>query len=400
MLEQFNSYLLYGSRFCGVEQTSKNGVDLFLVTCLKKTKKEVDLERSFSAVSIMDVSKKLANKQHICLIINNDHVLTKVLETEETDALKLVNKAFPNINSTDFYFEIVKQNKISLVAICRRDYVDSIIKTYSDFNVFVTNFSLGNNIVSCITGFIEASSIQTSNALLAVSNKSIDAITSIDKSDDVFYNINGLNTASIYMVSLSGALSAILNQYNPLINYESRKNELIELFKQIRFFNQFLKTGLVFILGILLINFLFFNFYFTELTALNETSQVNLATKNKILSLSTSVNKSQKITEDLLKSSDSKSAFYVNAIVQSLPMSIVLSELNYQPLERQIKPDKTIELMENTILVSGESNDSKQYSDWVATLENLDWIDKVWVESYSDSKTSSSSFSIKIQLFP
>ena len=133
---------------------------------------------------------------------------------------------------------------------------------------------------------------------------------------------------------------------------------------------------------------------------LNGTSQINQTSKNEILKLSEDVNKAQKTTEDILKSSTSKSTFYINAIVNSLPESILLSEINYQPLEKRIKDDKPIELNLNTIIVSGESNNSTQYSQWITLLENMNWIDKVTVESYNDSKTSASNFSIKINITP
>ena len=151
-------------------------------------------------------------------------------------------------------------------------------------------------------------------------------------------------------------------------------------------------------MGILLVNFLFFSFYFEKTKTWNESSQINQAAKKKVIKLNETVSELQKMTDDMLKSSASKSAFYINTIVNSLPESILLSEINYQPLEKRIKKDKTILLQKNTIIVSGNSNDSQLYSQWISVLENVDWVSHIDVIDYSDLKRSTSHFSIKINM--
>ena len=397
MFELFISYLQFGKYYCGIEHTLLNNEVIIYTTILKKKKKEVVLSSLFSSKSIEEGSKKLSKKQHILLIINNEHVLTKILENETLDSIKLVNTAFPNINLAEFYFEIIQQSSKYFISICRKSYVDSIIESYSNLGVYVVNFSLGNSLVSNVISYIDNSSVSTSNALITCHNNFIEAIDLIQNINEVHYNINGLNTPNYNLLSLSGALSRVLNNYNPFISFQEKRDKLVNEFTQIRFFSQFLNFGLVFILGLLIVNFLLFNFYFNEVNTLNETSQLNQKTKNKILKLDKKVSKAQKMTDDMLKSNSSKSSFYVNAIINSLPESILLSEINYQPLAKNIKKDKAIAIHQNNIVVSGTSNNSSIYSDWITFLEGLNWVNKVEVENYNDSKYSSN-FSIKIRL--
>lgn len=398
MLDRILTYLQFGNTFCGVEHTIKDDKELLYVTRLKKTKKEVFLEDSFSSNLIEEVFRKLPRKQPIFLIINNEQVLTKSLKKDTTEAFKLVNKAFPNINISDFYYEIVKQGAKYFVSICRKSYVDNIIKEYNGLGGLVINFSLGNSIISNVISYMDSSIVFTSNALLILNNNIIETIENKDDIKEKRYNVNGLNITSFYILSLSGALSSILSNYSPLINFKDKINLLLNSFKQVRFYNQFLKIGLSFILGLLLINFLFFNFYFTELETLKATFQLNQTTKSKIITLNEDVIKAQKLSDDLFKSSVSKSSFFINSIVNSLPNSILLTEINYQPLQRQVKAEKPIELKNNMILISGESSHSNQYSEWISNLEGYDWISSVQVENYSDSKTTTSTFRILIQL--
>ncbi|WP_303316679.1 hypothetical protein Q4Q34_07700 [Flavivirga abyssicola] len=398
MFERLKSYLIYGNQFCGVEHTTYNNESVIYSTVLKKTKKAVDINEIFTSSSIKELTSKLAKKQHLFLIINNEHVLTKTIKSEQTDDLKLVNKAFPNINVLEFYYEVLKQDDRFFVSICRQSYIDTLIKTYTENGLYILNFSLGNSILTDIVTYIDDTITLTSNASITTENnfiKSIDLSESIQKKQ---YHVNGLTVSNNNLLSFSGALSYVLNKYQPVINYKDKKNTLSNTYKQIRFFSQFLKTGLIFILGILLVNFLFFNFYFEKVKALNETSQINQAAKEKILKLNHTVSKSQRMTDDMLKSSSSKSSFYINAIVTSLPETVLLSEINYQPLEKKIKKDKTIVLRKNTIIVSGDSNNSQQYSKWISILESIDWVNNIEVLDYSDLKKTSSHFSIKINM--
>ncbi|ULC57915.1 hypothetical protein MBM09_08275 [Flaviramulus sp. BrNp1-15] len=397
MLDRFISYLQFGNTFSGIEYTLKHNEAIIYVTILKKIKQEVDIHTTFSSKSVEDVSKQLPKQQHVFLIINNDHILTKKLKHEaHNDDLKLVNKAFPNINLAEFYFEIIDQNDYYFISICRKKYVDELIKKYTDLGIYVVNFSLGNSIISNTISFVDIDAISTSNAVISFKNKTIETIDLNENIKEENYNINGLETSNYYILSLSGALAYVLNNYKPTTNFKNKLTELLNTFKQVRFFNQFFKTSLVFILVVLLINFAFFNYYFNKVNSLNSTSQLNQTTKSQIIKLNEDVSKSKKMTDDLLKSSASKSSFYVNSLVKSIPNSILLTEINYQPLMKSLKQDKGIELNQNTIILSGTSNDSEAYSKWVSTLETMTWIDKVEVNNYKDTKTSISSFSIKI----
>ena len=130
MLNRFLTYLKLGNCFCGIEHSSKNGADIIYGIQLKQSKGELNIESSFEEKTIEDASNKLAKNQHLTLVINNDKVLSKFIESDQQDTLKLVYKVFPNANLKDFYFEILSQKNNHFVSLCRKDYVDNIIKDY------------------------------------------------------------------------------------------------------------------------------------------------------------------------------------------------------------------------------------------------------------------------------
>lgn len=398
MLNRFLTYLKYGNLFCGIEHSSKNGTDIIYGIQLKQSKGELNIESSFEEKTIEDVSYKLANYQHLNLVINNDKVLSKYIESDQQDTLKLVYKGFPNVNLNDFYFEVLSQKKYHFISLCRKDYVDNIIKDYEKHKISVINFSLGNNLIETITNFIkEEDEIFSSNSKIQLKNNHI---VQIEKDEVITENyvVNGLNIFNSHLLALSGALQPLLNNQNTLTNFSEEKNRLTNEFKQTRFFNQFLKLGGLFILGLLLVNFFFFNHYFNKVNELKQVSEINQTTKSQIIKLNESVSKKQKMMDDLLKSNGSKTSFYSNKIMQSLPSSILLSEFNYQPLLKRIKAEKEIELENNIITISGTSSVSEVFSSWINTLEQQNWIIKVDIIDYGSTSSNTSDFKIKIVL--
>lgn len=398
MLKQFKTYLEYGNRFCGVEHTMPLGKDIIYVTLLKKAKNNVDVEKTFEEASIKNTITKLPKNQAIFLVINNDNILTKHIESEQTELAKLVYNAFPNINLEEFVYEVISQGNKHLVSICRKVYVEELITKYKENDGFIISISLGNNIISGIAHFVDDRTIVTSNAHISLENRLITAVEKKETESIKTYDINGIQINSNQVLSFSAALDGILQNFNPRTNFDLLKNSIKGDYLQSRFFSQFLKFGLLFILVILLINFFIFNHYFNTVKTLQQTSQINQTTKQNILELSGSVNKTQKMVDDMLKSSTSKSSFYTNSIIQGLPSSVLLSGLNYQPVLKRIKLGQSIETNNHIILISGESNDSEQFSKWIANLEATDWIKNVEIANYEDISKSLSSFSLNLNI--
>jgi len=398
MIDRLLKYLTYGNQFCGIECTTENGQDIFRATVLKQTKKELVEDASVEENSIETIAKTLSKNQHIFLIVNTEKVLVKSIESEQKDHLKLVYKAYPNLDVNSFYYEVLSQGNRHFIALCRKDYIDNLITEFSEYKLNVIDFSLGHSLAAILTDYINENTVYSSNSKIEFIDN---GITSIEKHEPIseHYKINGLKISSAYLLSFLAAIESVLNSNISQTNSSVTKQNLIDDYKQTRFFNQFLKFGGIFILGLLLINFLFFNHYFNRVNELGQISELNQSTKAKIIKLDAAVSKKKKMVDDILKSNASKSSFYSDRIITALPKSILLSELQYQPLLKRISKEKPIELNEDTIHISGTSNDSEVFSNWISQLEKLEWIEKVEIVDYGTESNSNSEFKIKIGLY-
>ena len=262
----------------------------------------------------------------------------------------------------------------------------------------IIDFHLGNLALSTIVSFINKDSIISSNAITHLEDHQIKDIQKSKNPLESKYNINGLDMTNKELLSFSAALNLVTNSSSNTTNFDSCTKKLSDDFNQKQFFNQFSKIGLSAIFIVLLINFLFFNHYYNEVNTLRETALMLESSKTNMLMLSEKVQKTEKTVNDVLKSSASKSSFYVNDIVANLPNHILLSALNYQPLLKKIKVDKPIENDINTILLSGRTNKKILFSQWISQLETLDWIYSVDILNFDDIDNSSSEFNLKITL--
>ena len=397
MLQDIKTYLLFKNQYCGIEHTSKNGATRLYVTVLNKKKDEIDLKNNAEADSVAELSNILPQDIGVSLLINNEHVITKKVENNVSEPQKLVNMFFPNINLNDFVYEVMLQKTIHFVSICRKDYIEELIKSYKKSKISILKVNLGISTLSSVTTFLKTNDVYTSISSIDIENSEIISIHSNEIVSPVSYNINGLDIANTHLLSFACALSNIINNNN-FSNFGARENELLVEYIQSQFFKKFTKFALVFIFSLLLVNFMFYNFYFNKVEGLQQTSLVNQHSKSKIIGLSKKIEKSEKIVYDILHSSSSKSSYYLYHIVNCIPSSIQLSQVDYQPLLKKIKSDEPILIDHNIILISGDSTDSEMFSFWIKELEILTWVEKIEIIDYSDLTNHISSFSIKITM--
>ncbi len=400
MFQNLKTYIVLGNSFVGIEHTTKNGQSVFNCSILKKAKKEIVLSDSFTTKSLEAALKKIPKKYPVFVIMNNEHVLTKTVEITDpaSKELTILNQAFPNIDISDFYYEIITGKTQYFTAICRIEYLNNTIETYSSEGYNLIGFSLGNSCITGLSSYFEGSEIQTSNAVVRLSNYQILSIQPQDHLTEKKHKINGLEIKDDQVLTFAGILGVLLNPERPIANFSEKCMALKREFQNSRFSAQFLKFGLAFTLLILLINFLFFNIYFEKVERLKQVSQMNQIAKQDVVALNDEIIISQKLVADILKNSSSRSSYYINDIVSHLPSSVLLSEINFQPIEKRIKENTPISLTQDVITIFGISNESNMFSEWIGKLEGLHWVSSVKVVDYSDSTKKTSDFGMKIYL--
>ncbi|WP_339612055.1 hypothetical protein, partial [uncultured Planktosalinus sp.] len=161
----------------------------------KKKKDEfVDLSYTESTL-INELSKKLSKNQHLYLIINTDKVLIRKIPNSSNKNNQLSN-AFPGLNYSEFYYNILTTDKNSFIAICRKDYVHSLIETFSKEKIEVIGFELGFASLNIIIPSLGESSIETNKFQFDIENGQIQNFDEITQKSLALYRIDTIEVPS------------------------------------------------------------------------------------------------------------------------------------------------------------------------------------------------------------
>ncbi len=385
-------YLTYGHSFCAVEHAYKTSFQVLEVT---KKRKELVISKQENYSSQNAVFENLKNKKHLFLVLNNEQILSKNIPTAGISEDRLVKTAFPTIVLQDFYVEILKNDTTSFIAICRKDVIDTLIQEYAAKGICVIDFSLGNLAVKNVQSYIQESQIFTSNACIILENNKIETIEIKTPLQEI-YQINGLEVPNKYVLSFAGILSYYSNE---LHTYSSTlKKRLTNIYKQQRFFALGLKYSLGFLFITLLINFLVFSSYQRKVSELQTEVSINETYKMQLSGLREIVAKKKKMVESMTSASNSRVIWYVDEISKTVPSSLYLDEINYQPLEKTIREEKPVVFKNNEITVKGISRNDEDLIAWKSSLEKLTWVEKISFINYGKGKTKKTSFDFIIHI--
>jgi len=397
MLSQLLTYIKFGNLFCGIEHTTVDGKEALNTLILRKKKGELLIENTFECEKISKLTHQLQKGQHLFLIINNEQVLFKVLKGVSDTTQKAIAIAFPNLIVEDFYYEICATSDTTFIAICRKEYIDNILKEYNVLGLNVIHFSLGNLIGSQLSSYTDNNVVNSSNARLSFLENSLSNIEKLENNSLTNCTINGLELTNKQVLPFAGIIAYYTHHETTASNFKYLNTDLSENFKHKRIFDVGLKFGLSLVFVLLLMSFLFFSHYATEINGLNNEVELNKAYKNSFVKLADEVEKKERLVTNFSLTS-SKSSWYLDQIGEALPHSIMLSEIQFQPLEKGVKKEKQIVIQEDTIIIKGKSNNSSDFSNWINALEQQSWIKKVMIIAYGTGKKTATIFELKIQL--
>lgn len=386
-------WLLYGNNYCAIEHTvDENGNERINCLLLVKRKKALIKKDSHSFSDLEEASTFLKNKTHIFLVVNNQQVLLKKADYYEENKLKTVQLNYPNITISDFYVEIVKRKEAVFMAICRKEIVDNLVKKYEELRVSIIDFSLGSLATEVVIPFTDEKILCTSNSEILTEENTI-----LEIRKNVFdfkeYNINGLTISNNELLALSGIISFYFNR--------EVRNTTDNNYLQKRTFLLGYKVVLAVFFFVLLINFLVFSSYHSQINSLQADLQVNESYKKQLTGLKKLVATKEQLVQGLTTATASNIAEKVDGIVKRTPKTIILSELHYQPILNTIKERKPILIKNKGIIVKGITVNNTDFTNWITTLESIRWIKRVKIIHFGKEKrhrASNTTFEFLIEL--
>lgn len=381
--------ILLGKQYVGIEFFSLHKEDMIAFLQTERKKNEIIINENIILTSKESlITKKIQSP--VILIINNNHVLQKEVQGIDPNDRKLLHKGFPNLQIDEFYYEIWRKDSFSIISICRKNYIDDLINYYS---FKIASVSLGVNSIGNLKIFSVPPIISTNTQTIFLENsENFIQAGSLTKTD---YEINGLNISNQYLLCFSGILKLILPEYTTG-NIQNLNIQLLDNFKQKSFFEKTIKIGIALILGILLINFFVFTYYFDKANQTNETVLLNKSDIQDIAKVKARIKDKELTLKSFLNTETLRSSLLINDIVKAIPPTILLSDINYYPLEKKVKQEEHIFTLDKVIYISGTTIINSDFTTWIEQVNMHKNIKNVIINSFEKDFEGTTLFSIKI----
>lgn len=396
MFQNLLTYLKEGDTYLGLEISEIQGEETYTLLEVKNSKGELVISSENRVSDIKDLKTHIKTKVPVLLSINTPNIVAKIIDINGSPTAEaLVNEAFPDLDTDNFYYEIAQQERRPLISVAKKAYIDDILIRLGDEKVKPVRFSLGIGPMEKIAPYLNSTEVCTGHQKLMLENGFITKLSTAVEPCVRDHEINGLIVNSSHLLAFSHIV-AYLDQSPGGTNFKETNDTFRSEFQNRRVFNLVLRSGLLFFMGLLSVNFFVFNHYHDKVGNLGAIVASSTSQRDNLIRLESAVERKKERFETLTGAANSKSTHYLDELAKNLPPTILLDGIRYQPLAKPVRESKPIAILKNRVLVSGISKDGKGFSDWLEELENAVWISNVETLDYDYISKESSSFSIKI----
>jgi type II secretory pathway pseudopilin PulG len=389
--------LLLGKQYIGIEHFSLNNEEKLAILLVEKKKEELVIEKKDRISYSETLPEKWDKTLPFFLVINTNQVIQKEVQGIDTSDEKLLHKGFPNTNWEEFYFEIWRLKTKSIVAICRKMYVEKLLSNYHKQGISIAGISLGVCSISEIMNYSEEEELLTNHQTISWS-EATPIITANSTALDTTYNINELAIQNSQVLTFAGILRLLLKDTPNTGNLINYSQQLYEDYNQRCFFSKGIKIMIGTLLTILLINFLIFTHYFKLAQETSESLLLSKSSLEEVIKTKQRILAKEIKVKNVVAMTSSQSSLVINEITKRIPQSVLLTELVYHPLEKKIKPEESILTQEKTITLSGTTIDNAAFTHWVESIEQLKWMNQVVITRFGKNDLNETEFSIKLIL--
>lgn len=395
-LKERLQHIIDGSTYQGLEVFSIGDSVHWSFLKLKRSKGELILLFESTSASLDTVLTEVDKNSPLVLVINTSKVLKKQIAHEaQGTPEQWVGQAFPNLDMDSFHFEVMESSGTRIVSICKTSEMDGMLKILKGHGILPTKVYLGISALKNSIPYLNLPVVGSNFAIIPDGTGSLH-LENRDAMGQGKINIHGLTVSEFSLLPFSAILGHIA-QDRGISNLVSINMVLDNGFKNRRFFHLGLQVGLGTILVLLLLNFVLFSHYRSKTQDMDSSSILEMQTE-MLKEMRDRVNKKETKLNNMLGSSQSKASYYLDRIAQSLPQSVLLDELVYQPLSKPVQEGKPIEVTKQSLVLSGETADKEAFTQWTDTLEKMDWITQVEILGYEYASSSSDRFSLNIEL--
>lgn len=354
---------------------------------LKKSKGEVIVKDNFSEKNIEELIKNVSKSTPVILHFYGKGVLNRVVPPDPD----FLDKLLVNADKKEFYFSHEDINNQRYASFSRKDKIDELISRFDSIKDNIIDFSIGP--YNAISENLPVKPTATPLGKIKKDNRVYSFVKDETPTKNFFLNQNfgkGLFAAVTGYLFLNNApIFSFLNEKEQK-SIQSNFTDKIQ-FQQLGIFT------LSFFLIALISN------YFYQ----GHINKKNHAIEQEIMIYGDNLNKIDLIDQEILRKKQlitssgiiggTRFSHYLDQIGSSLPSEVSLEEIEIYPIEKKLKQKEKPVFKDNSILISGNTQQSSIIDDWISKLNSLDWVKSVAIISFiKNDDNKYSYFQIKI----
>lgn len=388
----------YGNSFIAIEHTFSEEKEQFHFLFLKKKKNEFFIEKSKTAKSLDALLSEIPKLCPVVITINNQHTLQKVVSQHFSSTEAAANFCFPALEQDAFYIETLAVGKNTLVTVCRKQIVTDLLTYYRSKNITVLRISLGNSNIHTLLPYMETNRFYTTNLCLEFdTDHSVTNLQTDVCPPPTHYTLNGLQIDNHFVLGLAG-LTGLLTKEENNNNFNQLNAALFKTFVHSRIYFYGIRSSIALLFCLLLLNTFLFISYQKKTSELNQETLSMQQEASRLEVLKENVQRHKNLVTNLTENSNSKAAFYLDAIAAGVPKSVLLRSLNYQPILKKVKAGKKIMTDPNKIIITGTVMNGNDFTSWIQKLASEPWVQTSRVIDYGTGKENEISFSLQLTL--
>lgn len=366
----------------------KEHSEVFNLLTIHKKGSKLNILSSRKFNSFEDLQKAINDKNPIVINIDGKGILNKRIDSEnDADASWL-----KTINFNTIYHTTYQQDEISYMSFCRESVVQETIKQFTDAKLEVLDIYIGSFIGALLKDFIAESEYISGELLLDFEENELVHFTKNEDKNPTF-KIGETHVMSSHLPLYACALHFYL-QPDTLTKSESNINLDEVIYKKA--FNTLGAAMLVLFFILLLFSYSLIQYYGSKNSELNLKNLYSDQSYKKLKSLEKKREQQLLILGESGLASTTFISHHVYDILKTVPANIKLNELNYFPVDKEIKPEKKVLFTAKTILIKGETNEETTFNNWISNIKATSWVKKFEIINLKKDKKNVSHFEVKI----
>jgi Tfp pilus assembly protein PilN len=394
---QLQNNTIYGI-YCHIKADSSRE---FRIVRVENKKGMLDFGTIDQIINIPEDIKTYVGNQPVYLVVDGKGVLLKNIKAEPD--ISLIKQIIPTAGENEFITDAYAGEGTTHVALARKELIDEITTELEKVEIRVICLALGPfRVVNLIKYFDNVpDEIRFGNNYLLF-NKPDQVISVYEKTESSFAGkliIDSREVESNWLPALSVGLEYYIEE-----DSECKYQNILENKKEYLSGILFKKAGaalLVAVFLVLLINAAFYMHYSDKKQYLENRLMGNQNLKSKLDSLQKELDWKEKFMVESGMMNSSRMAFYADRLASTVPDDIVLEKLDINPITGRIRNHKEINLRPDIIVIEGYTKSSFNLNNWINTLKELKWVNKVEILNYlqeDDSRTGFFSVELGINI--